>query len=71
MSAHLLQFNAQNGIPLVAHFKSADEMRVFYNGHPQGMAITTPAELDMAKQRYGGNGWVMPLLNAIDPKELG
>ncbi len=71
MSAHLLQFNHNNGIPLVSHFQSAEEMRGFYGGHPQGVQITSQAELGMVKEKYKTNPWVVPLLNAINAKELG
>ncbi len=71
MSAHLLKFNPRNGIPLVEHFASVAEMTQYYNGHPQGVPITTPAELAMVKEQYQGNKFVMPLLERIDPDDLG
>ena len=58
------------GIPKVEMFLSADQMRAFYNGHPQGTAITTPAELEAARASFAGNAWALDALNMIPAEAL-
>ncbi len=70
MSAHLLTFSPVRGIPKVEHFTSKQQLLDFYNGHPQGFIISTPAELRAAYEQYQGNGWVTQILDLIDPKGL-
>lgn len=69
MTAHILKHNMQTGTPSIETFISVDHL-IAANAQHQGVPIKTKDDLKSIKTRYKGQGWVLTLLETIDPKQL-
>jgi len=69
MNAYLLKHNMQTGIPSLEVYLSPDHL-IAANAQHAGVVIKTKADLTQYRQRYKGQGWVIALLDKIDPKTL-